>query len=50
LLLYQGLSQPEAAEFLQTSLSTVKRRWQKARLMLRDALHGEWPSLEDKGP
>jgi RNA polymerase sigma-70 factor (ECF subfamily) len=46
LLLYQGLSQVEAAALLQTSLRTVKRRWQSARLMLREALRGEWPSLE----
>ena len=43
---YQGLPQPEAAALLQTSLRTVKRRWQSARLMLRDALRGQWPSLE----
>ena len=49
LLLYQGLSQPEAAEVLKTSLRTVKRCWQRARLMLRDAMRGEWPSLEDDG-
>jgi RNA polymerase sigma factor (sigma-70 family) len=49
LLYYEGLSQPEAAALLQTSLRTVKRRWQGARLMLRKALRGEWPSLEDDG-
>jgi RNA polymerase sigma-70 factor (ECF subfamily) len=49
LLLYQGLSQPEAAEVLKTSLRTVKRRWQSARLRLRDALRGNWPTLEDGG-
>jgi RNA polymerase sigma factor (sigma-70 family) len=46
LLLYEGLTQPEAAAVLQTSLRTVKRRWQRARLMLHNALRGEWPSLE----
>lgn len=49
LLLYEGLSQPEAAVVLQTSLRTVKRRWQSARLRLHEALHGEWPSLEGDG-
>jgi RNA polymerase sigma-70 factor (ECF subfamily) len=48
-LFYEGMSQPEAAALLQTSLRTVKRRWQRARLMLREALQGEWPSLEDDG-
>jgi RNA polymerase sigma factor (sigma-70 family) len=46
LLVYEGLSQPEAAEVLNTSVRTIKRRWQRARLMLRDALRGDWPSLE----
>jgi len=46
LLFYEGVSQPEAAIVLQTSLRTVKRRWQRARLMLQQALRGEWPSLE----
>jgi RNA polymerase sigma-70 factor (ECF subfamily) len=49
LLLYEGMSQPEAAALLQTSLRTVKRRWQSARLRLRDALRGEFPTLEDGG-
>jgi RNA polymerase sigma-70 factor (ECF subfamily) len=49
LLLYEGMSQPEAAALLQTSLRTVKRRWQSARLKLRDALRGNWPSLEGDG-
>jgi RNA polymerase sigma-70 factor (ECF subfamily) len=43
LLLYQGLTQKEAADLLHLSLSTVKRRWQSARLLLRAALRGEWP-------
>src|SRR5690349_5712488 len=34
LLWYQGLSQAEAAELLNISKSTVKRRWQAARLKL----------------
>ncbi|MCI0380486.1 MAG: sigma-70 family RNA polymerase sigma factor [Gemmataceae bacterium] len=45
LLFYQGLSQPEAADVLGTSLRTLKRRWQRARLLLHDALRGLWPSL-----
>ncbi len=47
LLLYEGMSQLEAAALLQTSVRTVKRRWQSARLRLRDALRGEFPALED---
>jgi RNA polymerase sigma-70 factor (ECF subfamily) len=43
LLLYQGLPQADAATVLGVSLRTVKRRWQRARLLLRDALHGQWP-------
>jgi RNA polymerase sigma factor (sigma-70 family) len=50
LLFYEGLSQPEAAALLQTSLRTVKRRWQRARLMLRDAMRGDWPALEGDAP
>jgi RNA polymerase sigma-70 factor (ECF subfamily) len=44
LLLYQGLSQDEAATLLGISLRTLKRRWQRARLNLRDALKGDWPA------
>lgn len=40
LLYYQGLSQQEAAAVLETSLSTVKRRWQEARLRLHERLGG----------
>jgi RNA polymerase sigma factor (sigma-70 family) len=43
LLWYQGLSQAEAAQLLQTSERTVKRRWQAARLRLDEALQGEVP-------
>jgi RNA polymerase sigma-70 factor (ECF subfamily) len=43
LLWYQGLSQGEAAELLQVSARTVKRRWQSARLKLYEALGGELP-------
>jgi RNA polymerase sigma-70 factor (ECF subfamily) len=45
-LFYQGMSQPDAAALLGISVRSVKRRWQSARLLLRDALRGEWPSLE----
>jgi RNA polymerase sigma-70 factor (ECF subfamily) len=45
LLLYQGLSQADAAAVLGISVRSVKRRWQRARLLLRDALRGDWPSL-----
>lgn len=48
LLLYQGLSQTEAAQLLQLSPRTIKRRWQKARLRLQQALEGQWPPLEEK--
>jgi RNA polymerase sigma-70 factor (ECF subfamily) len=38
LLWYHGLSQQEAADLLGTSLRTVKRRWQRARLLLHTYL------------
>jgi RNA polymerase sigma-70 factor (ECF subfamily) len=44
LLFYQGLSQAEAKDLLQTSIRTVKRRWQRARLVLHEALGGDWPT------
>lgn len=43
LLWYQGLSQAEAAELLQVSERTIKRRWLSARLALSEALKGEIP-------
>jgi RNA polymerase sigma-70 factor (ECF subfamily) len=43
LLWYQGLTQVEAAELLQISERTIKRRWQSARIKLHDALKGELP-------
>jgi len=43
LLWYQGLTQVEAAEVLQTCDRTIKRRWRAVRLKLHDALHGELP-------
>ena len=38
LLWYHGIPQAEAAKLLDVSLSTVKRRWQSARLRLHDLL------------
>ena len=38
LVYYDGLMQEEAAEVLGVSLSTVKRRWQEARIRLYDEL------------
>jgi RNA polymerase sigma-70 factor (ECF subfamily) len=43
LLWYQGLSQAQAAELLNVSERTIKRRWQTARLKLHEALEGEVP-------
>jgi RNA polymerase sigma factor (sigma-70 family) len=43
LVWYQGLSQAEAAELLNVSERTIKRRWQAARLKLHEALEGEMP-------
>jgi RNA polymerase sigma factor (sigma-70 family) len=43
LLLYEALSQEQAAGLIQVSVRTVKRRWQKARLALCASLRGEWP-------
>ena len=38
LLYYDGLSQDESANVLGVSVSTVKRRWQEARIRLHDEL------------
>lgn len=46
LIIYEGLSQAEVSQLLQVSVRTVKRRWQRARLILRDGLRGEWPRLD----
>jgi RNA polymerase sigma-70 factor (ECF subfamily) len=43
LLWYQGLSQAEAAGLLHVSERTIKRRWQSARLLLHDRMHGQMP-------
>jgi RNA polymerase sigma factor (sigma-70 family) len=41
LLWYDGLSQAEAAEILDVSVRSIKRRWQSARFLLFRTLHGE---------
>lgn len=43
LLWYRGLTHAQAAEALGVATKTVQRRWASARLMIRDALHGEIP-------
>jgi RNA polymerase sigma factor (sigma-70 family) len=43
LLYYQGLTKGETAKELGVSLTTVKRRWQDARIRLYDALGGNLP-------
>ena len=45
LVWYQGLSQTEAADWLQISERTVQRRWRQACLALHDALHGLPPGI-----
>ena len=42
LVWYEGISQPKAAKILALSLSTVKRRWQAARLQLSEQLKSHW--------
>lgn len=43
LLLYQELTQEEAAEVLEVDKSTVKRRWRSAKLKLHEFLEGWLP-------
>jgi len=43
---YGGASQQEVADMLGVSDRTVKRRWRSAKILLGQALHGEWPSFE----
>jgi len=43
LLYYQGLTQSAAAELLNISLTTLKRRWRAARIQLMSRLKGELP-------
>ncbi|MCA9052582.1 MAG: sigma-70 family RNA polymerase sigma factor [Planctomycetaceae bacterium] len=40
LLLYNGLSQQEAAETMQVDVRSIKRYWQRARISLFEALQG----------
>ena len=42
ILWYGGISQKQAAKLLHISLSTVKRRWQAARLQLSEQLKSQW--------
>jgi len=46
LLYYHGLTQPEAAEILEISLRTLKRRWLRARQAMYDAFHGSPPGTD----
>jgi RNA polymerase sigma factor (sigma-70 family) len=46
LLWYRGLTHAQAAETLDVATKTVQRRWVSARLMIRNALHGERPEGE----
>lgn len=50
LLWYQELSQPEAAEVLGVDVSTVKRRWRSARLLLHEKLQGWLPKRPSEQP
>lgn len=43
LLWYQELSQKQAASLLGVSVETVKRRWQRAKIMLYHSMHGQRP-------
>jgi RNA polymerase sigma-70 factor (ECF subfamily) len=49
LLWYHGLTQPEVADLLGTSLRTVKRRWQHARLLLHEYLREGRADLRSGG-
>lgn len=42
-LFYQGMEQAEASELLGIPLRTLKRRWQHARLALRETMQGQMP-------
>jgi RNA polymerase sigma-70 factor (ECF subfamily) len=42
LIVYQDMTLIQAAQLLNCSVSTVKRRWLEARLQLADRLKGEW--------
>lgn len=42
LIWYEELTQPQVAELMSVSLKTVKRRWQSARILLRETLQGDF--------
>jgi RNA polymerase sigma factor (sigma-70 family) len=44
LIFYQGMTQVEAAQVLQISLRTIKRRWRDAQILLYQSLHESWPA------
>jgi RNA polymerase sigma-70 factor (ECF subfamily) len=44
LLWYHGLTQDEAAQILNVSVATVKRRWLSARVLLQETLRGPPPT------
>lgn len=46
LLWYRGLTHAQAAEAMGVATKTVQRRWASARLLIREALHGEQPQGE----
>ncbi|AGA29159.1 RNA polymerase sigma factor [Singulisphaera acidiphila] len=43
---YQGMSHAQAAASLGVATKTIQRRWASARLLIRDALHGDSPEGE----
>lgn len=43
LIFYGGLTQSQTAKVLGLSLTTVKRRWQAARMWLKEKNDGKWP-------
>jgi RNA polymerase sigma factor (sigma-70 family) len=43
LIFYDGLTQSQTAKVLGLSLTTVKRRWQTARMWLKEKNDGKWP-------
>jgi RNA polymerase sigma-70 factor (ECF subfamily) len=49
LLWYGNLTHAQAAESLGVATKTIQRRWASARLMIRDALHGEIPDGDEVG-
>lgn len=43
---YGGATQQEVADMLGISDRTVKRRWRSAKILLGQALEGEWPKFD----